>query len=188
MEIDSVSATNPYAGLALAHNIKPNHINALNQVNAPQPTSQPTSLPPGEIVANSEAHISNPGQFINADDILQMAAFTLLFPKAFTAQTVISSDPSIATASARSVPPGNYIVQVAQLAQAQTLLSNAQASPLSPIGSGAATLNFAFASGITRSIPIGSNDNNLATISANITRKIIFMIDWSELRSWRRET
>lgn len=170
MEIDSVSASNPNAGLVHTHHINQNNINELNAVNAPQQISQPTPLQPSQIEVNSEARISNPGQLINADETLQRAALALVLPNSFNAQTVTSSAPSVATASAKGVPPGNYAVQVSQLAQAQTLNSSAQMSPFSSIGSGAATLNFAFASGISRSIPLSSNDNNLAAISSDINQ------------------
>lgn len=171
MRIDSATPPDPYASLVNALNAQ--NVNALNSINQQQPipqAQQPSSLIPSEVVANTEAHISNPGQLASADDILYMAALALTLPKALTAQTVTSSAPSIATASAVGVPPGNYAVQVTQLAQAQTVTSSVQADSLSPIGSGAATLNFAFASGLTQSIALGSGDNNLAAISSAINR------------------
>lgn len=170
MEIDSVSATNPYSGLVNTQHVNASHINAPSPVHAPQPLSQPAPLHPGGIAANSEANISSSGQLINADDALQMAALTLVLPRAFIAQTVTSSNPSVATASAKNVPSGIYNVQVTQLAQAQILTSSMQVSPYSPIGSGATTLNFTFANGTTRSISLASNDNNLAAISSAINQ------------------
>ena len=81
MDIDSVSATNPNAGLVNTHNVNPANINALNPVSAPQPLSRPAPMHPSGAVANSAAYISNPGQLINADVALQMAALSLVLPR-----------------------------------------------------------------------------------------------------------
>jgi flagellar hook-associated protein 2 len=119
--------------------------------------------------AFSEAHISHRGQLINADDTLQMAVLALMLPKAFIAQKVTSSAPTVATASAKGVPPGEYNVEVTQLAQSQTLVTANPLRPNAAIGNGSATIEFTFASS-TRSIALALNENNLAAISLAINR------------------
>lgn len=159
MDINSISGYTPRAGSIDASN--------LNITKAAG--SEPFSLNKEGVTTISEAHISHRGQLINADDILQIAVLALMLPRAFIAQTVTSSAPSVATASAKGVLPGGYNVEVTQLAQAQTLVTSTPLSPSASIGNGSATMEFKFANG-TRSIALTANENSLAEISLAINR------------------
>jgi flagellar hook-associated protein 2 len=154
MDINSISGYNQRPGAIDASNL-----NIKNTAGSMPPLHQ----------AFSEAHISHRGQLINADDTLQMAVLALMLPKAFIAQKVTSSAPTVATASAKGVPPGEYNVEVTQLAQSQTLVTANPLRPNAAIGNGSATIEFTFASS-TRSIALALNENNLAAISLAINR------------------
>lgn len=159
MDINSISGYTP----------RPGSIDASNLNITKAAGSESPSLNKEGVTTISEAHISHRGQLINADDILQIAVLALMLPRAFIAQTVTSSAPSVATASAKGVLPGAHNVEVTQLAQAQTLVTSTPLSPSASIGNGSATMEFKFANG-TRSIALTANENSLAEISQAINR------------------
>jgi len=96
--------------------------------------------------ASYDAQLSAYGTVKGALSSLQSALATLNSLSTFQATSVTASDTSIVTASAdSSATLGSYAVQVAQLAQAQTLVTAGQASTTQSIGSGTpTTITFQF--------------------------------------------
>lgn len=121
-------------------------------------------------LASSQTSISNLGYLLNASEALATSAATLSAPGALAARTASAANASVATATAgATTPTGVYDVQVNQLARAQTLTTATQASSLAVIGSGqATTLTFQFASGVSRTVSLGSDNNTLAGIASAI--------------------
>lgn len=142
-------------------------INALSQTS---PVTATSGLSGALSLASTQTSISSLGSLLNATEALATAANALAAPGAFAARQATSSNTSVATATAgTSTPTGAYTVQVNQLAQGQTLTTATQASSLVAIGTGApTTLNFQFASGVSRSVSLGSSDNTLAAIASSI--------------------
>lgn len=116
-----------------------------------------------------QTSISSVGTLLNGVETLGSAAQSLAGLGAFDARTVTSSNAKVASASAGDgTATGTYTVEVRQLAQAQSLSSAPQTSSLTPIGNGAATLSFQFASGETRQVALGSASNTLPGIASAI--------------------
>jgi flagellar hook-associated protein 2 len=150
----------------------------LSLINALYPTSSVSSLlgVSGTSGVSSllslggvQTSISSVGNLLNSVETLESAAQSLAGLGKFDARTVTSSNAKVATASVGGgTSTGTYAVEVRQLAQAQTLSSAPQTSSLTPIGSGAASLTFQFASGETRQVALGSASNTLAGIASAI--------------------
>ncbi|UCV01970.1 flagellar filament capping protein FliD [Dechloromonas denitrificans] len=150
----------------------------LSLINALYPTSSVSSLfgVSGTSGVSSllsmggvQTSISSVGNLLNGVETLESAAQSLAGLGKFDARTVTSANAKIATASVGAgTASGTYAVEVRQLAQAQTLSSAPQTSSLTPIGSGAASLTFQFASGETRQVALGSASNTLAGIASAI--------------------
>ncbi|MBS1189726.1 MAG: flagellar capping protein [Rhodocyclaceae bacterium] len=146
---------------------------ALSFINALYPTSR-VSLGTGaagvSALGDSQAGISSLGRLLNAAESLHAAAGALAAPDAFAARTAASSKDKVTTGTATAATPlGAYSVQVSQVAQAQTLTTAAQWSSVAAIGSGGATtLDFQFASGVARSVSLGSGANTLTGIAAAV--------------------
>jgi flagellar hook-associated protein 2 len=116
-----------------------------------------------------QTSISTTGTLMNEVEALQSSAQKLADAGKFDARAVSSMNAKIATGSAAAgTANGSYAVEVRQLAQAQTLTTSAQASSLTPLGSGPATLSFTFASGQTKQVSLSGNDNTLAGMAASI--------------------
>ncbi len=98
--------------------------------------------------ASFQAKVSAMGALSGAVGVFQSALGSLMKPEAFRGLTAVPGDATVFTASANSkAVPGNYSVNVTQLAQAQTLTSTALASKNAAIGLGSkTTLYFHFGS------------------------------------------
>jgi len=150
----------------------------LSLINALYPTSSASSLfgVSGTAGISSlfslggvQTSISSVGNLLNSVETLESAAQSLAGLGTFDARTVTSSNAKVATASVGAgTASGTYAVEVGQLAQAQTLSSAAQTSSLTPIGSGASTLSFQFASGKTSQVTVGSSSNTLGGVASAI--------------------
>jgi len=161
--LSSISAFDPTLSLI-------NSLSLIDSVDSTQSVQEASLLALNAVSASFETHISDVGQVISGVDALQTAALALTQAQAFSALAVTSSAPTVLSATAVGVAPGSFSVQVSQLAQAQTLTSAAQATPFTPLGGGAATVNFQFANGSSQSVALGSSDNTLAGIAAAINR------------------
>lgn len=149
-----------------------------SMVNALYPTTSVSSVSgiPGLSTASNVlsltgvgADISSVGSLMNGVETLQAASKSLMALKGFDARKVATSDAKVASASAGAgTALGTYAVEVSQLAQAQSLTTGPQASSLSRIGSGAATLTFGFANGETREVSLAGTDNTLGRIASAI--------------------
>jgi len=97
-------------------------------------------------ISSYQATLSAYGQVTSALNTFQTAVQTLNTAAASTALTVTPSNASILTGSASTTSvAGNYNINVGQLAQAQSLTTNGEASISATIGSGAATtISFQF--------------------------------------------
>ncbi|HEY0589120.1 MAG TPA: flagellar filament capping protein FliD [Pseudoduganella sp.] len=98
--------------------------------------------------ASYQAKVSAMGALSGAVGVFQSALGGLMKPDAFRSFTAVPGDATIFSASAGAkAVPGNYSINVTQLAQAQTLTSSALASKNSAIGlGGKTTLYFHFGS------------------------------------------
>ncbi len=93
--------------------------------------------------ASYQATLSGYGQVKSALSTYQTAMSSLDSASAFHPITATSGDSSVYTATASSIAiPGNYSIEVTQLAQSQKLASSAFATVNDAVGSG--TLNFQF--------------------------------------------
>jgi flagellar hook-associated protein 2 len=98
--------------------------------------------------ASYQAKVSALGALSGAVGVFQSALGGLLKPEAFRGLTAIPGDAAILSASTGAkATPGNYNINVTQLAQAQTLTSSGMASKNAAIGlGGKTTLYFHFGS------------------------------------------
>jgi flagellar hook-associated protein 2 len=98
--------------------------------------------------ASFQAQVSALGSLSGAVGVFQTALGALIKPDAFRNLSAASSDAKVLTASAGAkAVPGNYSINVSQLAQAQTLTSSGLVSKTAAIGVGTkTTINFQFGS------------------------------------------
>jgi flagellar hook-associated protein 2 len=113
-----------------------------------------------------QAQISAYGQLQSAVSALQASLATLSTRTEFQSNAATVADQTIATASANgSSVPGNYTLEVDQLASGAQLISNPVASPTTAVGTGTLTITVG-----SSSIPvtITSANNTLPGIAAAI--------------------
>lgn len=160
MAISAISGFNP--GLAL--------INAVLQPTPLTGVTSATGLGSLFSLASTQTSISSVGRLLNAAEALGLAASALAVPGSLAARTASSSKATVATATAGDgTPLGSHQVVVGQLAQAQSLTTALQANALSAIGNGnPTTLSFQFASGVSRTVALGSGNNTLTGIASAI--------------------
>ncbi len=138
--------------------------------------SQPLTLLTAQ--ANSyNSTISAYGSLQSALSQFQSAMSTLSDPTQYQSLSATSSNTSVAGITAsNSAVPGSYSLQVAQLAQAQKLMSAGVASSSTPIGTGASTtLSFDFgtisggslSNGIYTGASYTSGGNGIKTVTIN---------------------
>lgn len=97
---------------------------------------------------------------------LQVGLSDLGSAATFNKTSATSSDTNALSASITGKPtPATYNVVVNQLAQAQSVASNAYASQTSPIGEGTFSITVG---GVTKDITIGSSNNSLASLRDSI--------------------
>lgn len=111
--------------------------------------------------ASYQAKVSALGQLSGAIGVFQSALGGLLKPEAFRGLSTVPGDAAVLSATAGAkASPGNYNINVTQLAQAQTLTSSGLASKSSAIGvGGKTTLYFHF--GSTTGATFGLNGSGL---------------------------
>lgn len=141
-------------------------------ISALYPSSQVTSssaLSSVLAAASAQSSISSLGRLLGDSEALQSAASALASGDLLSARQATVAKSTVASASATAATPlGSYALQVDQLAQAQTLSTAAQTSSLTPLGSGATTLQFGFANGSSQSVKVAAGDNTLSGIASAI--------------------
>lgn len=129
--------------------------------------------------ATYETQLSVLGTLKNSIESFQTAVKGLKDTGSFQSFNTTSSDPTVLTANAGSTAsPGNYSVNVSQLAQSQQLVAAGQLSSSAAIGSGASTtLSFDFGTiaggtlnaGTYTGASFTSNGNGIQTITIDGT-------------------
>jgi len=123
-----------------------------------------------------QAKISGYGSLKSALSSFQDSLSGLKFASAFNNVTTKSTDENVVTASGSSIAiPGNYSLEVTNLAQAQSLSSKSFTETSSPVGTGSLSFEFGHfdtdsnsfisnSSKSTKTVTIDSKDNSLSGI------------------------